>query len=182
MTDLHNEKITQVEKAIMKFKRPRNIGRNARKGVHGDRVNDPVVRVHTSSGAVGVGWSRINHEEAESLVGKTVGDLFQLPTGTNELGAKIDLSLWDLVAKLENQPLYQLLGARGSQSVELYDGSVYIDDLDASEEEAIEIFKDEVKTGHDFGLKNFKIKIGRGARWMPIIEGTQHCQRYPPAL
>ena len=172
MTDLHNEKITQVEKAIMKFKRPRNIGRNARKGVHGDRVNDPVVRVHTSSGAVGVGWSRINHEEAESLVGKTVGDLFQLPTGTNELGAKIDLSLWDLVAKLENQPLYQLLGARGSQSVELYDGSVYIDDLDASEEEAIEIFKDEVKTGHDFGLKNFKIKIGRGARWMPIIEGT----------
>ena len=36
----------------------------------------------------------------------------------------------------------------------------------------MEIFREEVKTGHDYGYKNFKIKIGRGARWMPVTEGT----------
>ena len=172
MLNLHGEKIVQIEKVVMKFKRPRLIGRNARIGVHGDTVTDPVVRIHTSGGAIGVGWSRLGREEAESLVGKTVGDVFQLPGGSNEAGAAIDLPLWDLVAKLSDQPLYKLLGARGSRAVELYDGSVYIDDLDASDEKAVEIFRDEVKTGHDYGYKNFKIKIGRGARWMPVTEGT----------
>ena len=173
MGDLHSEKIVQIEKVVMKFKRPRIIGRNARKGTHGEWVNDPVIRVHSQSGAVGVGWSRLGREEAESLIGKTINDVFQLPNGSNEAGKIIDLPLWDLAAKLSDQPLYQLLGARGSRSVELYDGSVYIDDLDASDEEAVAIFEDEVKTGHDFGLKNFKIKIGRGARWMPIETGTK---------
>ena len=168
----YGERIVRIEKVVMKFKRPRLIGRNARIGVHGDMVTDPVVRIHTNSGAIGVGWSRLGREEAETLVGKTVGDVFQLPGGSNEAGTVIDLPLWDLVAKLSDQPLYKLLGARGTRAVELYDGSVYIDDLDASDEEAVEIFRDEVKTGHDYGYKNFKIKIGRGARWMPITEGT----------
>jgi len=172
MLNLHGEKIVRIEKVVMKFKRPRLIGRNARIGVHGDMVTDPVVRIHTSSGTIGVGWSRLGREEAESLVGKAVGDVFQLPGGSNEAGTAIDLPLWDLVAKLSDQPLYKLLGARGARAVELYDGSVYIDDLDASDEEAVEIFRDEVKTGHDYGYKNFKIKIGRGARWMPVTEGT----------
>ena len=172
MLNLHGEKIVRIEKVVMKFKRPRLIGRNARIGVHGDMVTDPVVRIHTSSGAIGVGWSRLGREEAESLVGKAVGDVFQLPGGSNEAGTVIDLPLWDLVAKLSDQPLYKLLGARGSRAVELYDGSVYIDDLDASDEEAVEIFREEVKTGHDYGYKIFKIKIGRGARWMPVTEGT----------
>ena len=172
MPNLHGEKIVRIEKVVMKFKRPRLIGRNARIGVHGDMVTDPVVRIHTSSGAIGVGWSRLGREKAEALVSKSIGDVFQLPGGSNEAGTAIDLPLWDLGAKLSGQPLYKLLGARGSRAVELYDGSVYIDDLDASDEEAVEIFREEVKTGHDYGYKNFKIKIGRGARWMPVAEGT----------
>ena len=172
MPNLHREKIVRIEKVVMKFKRPRVVGRNARIGIHGDTVTDPVVRIHTNSGAIGVGWARLDREEAEALVGKPVGDVFQLPSGSTEAGAAIDLPLWDLVAKLSGQPLYQLLGARGSRAVELYDGSIYIDDLDASDEEAVAIFHEEVKTGHEYGYKNFKIKVGRGARWMPVTEGT----------
>lgn len=172
MPNLHREKIVRIEKVVMKFKRPRVVGRNARIGIHGDTVTDPVVRIHTNSGAIGVGWARLDREEAEALVGKSVGDVFQLPSGSTEAGTAIDLPLWDLVAKLSGQPLYQLLGARGSRAVELYDGSIYIDDLDASDEEAVAIFHEEVKTGHEYGYKNFKIKVGRGARWMPVTEGT----------
>lgn len=172
MPNLHREKIVRIEKVVLKFKRPRVVGRNARIGIHGDTVTDPVVRIHTNSGAIGVGWARLDREGAEALVGKPVGDVFQLPSGSTEAGTAIDLPLWDLVAKLSGQPLYQLLGARGSRAVELYDGSIYIDDLDASDEEAVAIFHEEVKTGHEYGYKNFKIKVGRGARWMPVTEGT----------
>ena len=59
----------------------------------------------------------------------------------------MDLPLWDLVAKLSDLPLYKLLSARGSREVEVYDGSVYIDDPEADNDEAVAIFQEEVKTG-----------------------------------
>jgi len=72
---------------------------------------DPVVRIHTDSGAVGVGWSSLEREEAEGLIGKPLGHLFQLPAGCLPPGRIVDPPLWDLVAKLSDQPLYRLLGA-----------------------------------------------------------------------
>ena len=47
--------------------------------------------------------------------------------------AAIDLPLWDLAAKRERVPLYRLLGGRGRRAVELYDSSIYIDDLRAND-------------------------------------------------
>ncbi|MBK36610.1 MAG: hypothetical protein CME26_13920 [Gemmatimonadetes bacterium] len=163
--------IQRIQKVVLTFKRPRLIGRNAKRGVHGDTLTDPVVRIYSSSGATGIGWSRIDEAGARSLIGRPVSDLID-ETGTSEVGKAVDLPLWDLVARQSNLPLYQLLGARGSREVELYDGSIYIDDLDATDEEADTIFREEVATGHRYGYHNFKIKIGRGARWMPVIEGT----------
>lgn len=171
MGDLHGERIVGIEKVVLKFKRPRHIGHNARIGAHGDMVTDPVVRIHTSGGAVGVGWSRIGRDQAREVVGKAVGDLFRLPDGALPAGRALDLPLWDLAAKLLGKPLYQVLGARGSREVELYDGSIYIDDLGASDEEARAMFHEEVKLGQAYGYKHFKIKIGRGARWMPMAKG-----------
>ena len=173
MGDFQTERIVRIEKVVLRFKRPRVIGHNARIGRHGDGVTDPVVRIHADSGAVGVGWSRLGREQAEGFLGKAVGDLFTLPNGALDAGVVVDLPLWDLVAKLMGQPLYQLLGARGSRAVELYDGSIYIDDLKASDEEAVAIFQDEVKTGQAYGYNGFKIKIGRGARWMPMLKGLE---------
>lgn len=165
------DRIDRIEQVTLRFKRPRFVGKNARKGDHGDTVTDPVVRIHTSGGAIGVGWSRINSDTAEILVGKPLNSLFEPGRGSTKLGLPIDLPLWDLAAKLENQPLYKYLGARGSTEVELYDGSIYIDDLGKSDQEAIAIFQEEVATGNTFGYNNFKIKMGRGARWMGIEEG-----------
>jgi len=166
-----SERITAIDKVTLHGKRPRSIGCNARIGIHGPDVNDPVVRIHTESGAVGVGWSRIDRQTAEPLLGKRIDELFQLPDGCLEAGRDVDLCLWDLVARLAGLPLYKLLGARGSREVELYDGSIYIDDLEATDDEAIQLFHEEVRSGQQYGYRNFKIKIGRGARWMPIAAG-----------
>ena len=167
----NDRRIIRIEKAILHGTRPRSIGYNAQRATHGPAISDSVVRVYAGSGATGIGWSRVKREQAAQLVGKRVDELFELPAGSSEQGKAIDLPLWDLVAKLSEEPLYRLLGARGSQEVELYDGSIYIDDLDASDEEAARMFREEVQTGHEYGYRNFKIKIGRGARWMPSREG-----------
>ena len=166
-----SERITAIDKVTLHGKRPRAIGCNARIGTHGADVKDPVVRIHTESGAVGVGWSRIDRQTAEPLLGQRIDELFQLPDGCFEAGRDIDLCIWDLVARLAGFPLYKLLGARGSREVELYDGSIYIDDLEATDDEALQLFHEEVRSGQQYGYRNFKIKIGRGARWMPIAEG-----------
>ena len=173
MSDISRERITRIERVEVRSSRPRDIGFNSRKGAHGTVVHDSVVRVHTASGAVGVGWSPLKRAAAESLLGRRLGELFHLPDGSLTEGVAIDLPLWDLAARLRGVPLYRLLGARGSRAVELYDGSIYIDDLDAGDGEAQEIFREEVRTGHRYGYRNFKIKIGRGARWMPTAAGLE---------
>ena len=173
MSDISRERITKIESIGVYSPRPRDIGFNSRKGAHGPVVHDSVVRVHTASGAVGVGWSRLERADAESLLGRRLGELFRLPEGSLGEGVAVDLPLWDLAARLQGVPLFRLLGARGSRAVELYDGSIYIDDLDADDAQAREIFREEVRTGHRYGYRNFKIKIGRGARWMPTAAGLE---------
>ena len=172
MSSTFSDPIVKIEKVVLRGKRPRSIGLNARIGAHGQAVSDPVVRICTEGGAVGIGWSSLDRERAESLLGMRPADLFEFPHGSKGAGAAIDLPLWDLAARCERAPLYQLLGGRGSREVELYDGSIYIDDLGATDDQARRIFHEEVRTGYNHGYRNFKIKIGRGARWMPVREGT----------
>ena len=167
------ERIVRIEKSMLRGTRPRSIGYNARIPTHGPRIADAIIRVHTEGGVTGIGWSGLQQEQAQQLVGRTVGELFQLPDGSLEEGMIIDLPLWDLVARGMDLPLHRLLGARGSRQVEVYDGSIYIDDLEASDEEAIDIFHGEVTSGQEHGYRNFKIKVGRGARWMPTDAGLE---------
>jgi L-alanine-DL-glutamate epimerase-like enolase superfamily enzyme len=170
---MSNAHIVRIERIMLASPRPRFVGNNSTKGAHGDTVHDSVVRVHTDGGAVGVGWANIDREVATALVGRRLDDLFVLPAGALPPGLPIDLPLWDLAAKLAGLPLYRLLGARGDRAVELYDGSIYIDDIEADDSEAIDIFRQEVRTGQEYGYHNFKIKIGRGARWMPMVAGLE---------
>ena len=174
MHEVPKGKITRIDKCILRGTRPRSIGYNARIPTHGAKVTDPVVKISTASGAWGLGWSRINETAAKELLGKEISELFQLPDGALDIGLSIDLPLWDLVARMMELPLYRLLGARGKRQVEIYDGSIYIDDLAAEDEAQVkDIFHREVATGHEHGYLNFKIKIGRGARWMPQLEGLK---------
>ena len=174
MHEIPKGKITCIEKCVLRGTRPRHSGFNARVPAHGEQIADPVVRVRTDGGAWGLGWSSIDEATAQALLGKEIGDLFQLPDGCLPAGRPLDLPLWDLVARMMALPLYRLLGARGKREVEVYDGSIYIDDLEATDEEQVQdIFRREVATGHEHGYLHFKIKVGRGARWMPTDAGLK---------
>ncbi len=166
-----DERIVRIEKSIIRGTRPRSIGYNARIPTHGRRIVDSVVRLEAANGAWGIGWSNIDRPAAEALLGASIGQLFRLPEGSLPGGRAVDLPLWDLVARLMHLPLYRLLGARGRRQVELYDASIYIDDLQLSDEEAVSLFRQEVESGQEYGYRNFKIKVGRGARWMEPAAG-----------
>jgi L-alanine-DL-glutamate epimerase-like enolase superfamily enzyme len=144
---------------------------NGRIGPHSQAIRDPVIRLETASGLWGLGWSRATRAEVEPLLGRTLAEIFDPAHGAIAEAQCVDLALWDIAARADGQPLYRLLGGAGRREVELYDGSIYIDDLDLDERGAVELFEQEVRAGQDYGFRNFKIKVGRGARWMPPAEG-----------
>jgi L-alanine-DL-glutamate epimerase-like enolase superfamily enzyme len=39
------------------------------------------------------------------------------------------MALWDLAGKVTGEPVYELLGGKGSKKVPVYDGSIYFADL-----------------------------------------------------
>ena len=166
LEQVYTERIDAVEKLTLRGRRPRDIGHNARIGTHGPRLSDPVVRLRTAGGGWGIGWSTLKEEEAEALIGRTVGELFRMPEGATAIGSRVDLPLWDLVARLLDLPLFRLLGARGSRRVPVYDASIYIDDLELDDAGAQDLFTKEVEDGQSHGYHHFKVKVGRGARWM----------------
>lgn len=171
LEDVYTERIDAIEKLTLRGRRPRDIGHNARIGRHGPRLNDPVVRLRTTGGGWGIGWSPLTQEEADLLIGRTIGDLFRMPDGSTAAGQKVDLPLWDLVARLLDLPLFRLLGARGSRKVPVYDASIYIDDLELDDAGARELFTQEIEAGQAAGFHHFKVKVGRGARWMEPAAG-----------
>ena len=82
------------------------------------------------------------------------------------------MPLWDLAGKVLDKPVYQLLGGAGPQRVPAYDGSIYFADLLPEHvRQPLDRFKVEIDMGLERGHRAFKIKIGRGAKWMPPDEG-----------
>ncbi len=65
----------------------------------------------------------------------------------------VDIALWDLVGKLSNKPVWQLLYGVGRTKIPCYASSVYIKERDAMCREAAEQV--------DKGFRAVKIKIGR---------------------
>lgn len=177
MIDLPHDRIVRIERGTLTGRRPRCCMYNGRMvgpiyaAGHGDTVRDPLVRLVTAGGAEGLGHARLPREAAEALVGQPLDALFRLPEGCTPAGRPVDLPLWDLAARMAGLPLYRLLGARGSREVTAYDGSIYIDDVGKTDEEAVAIYREEVAVGHAHGLRHFKVKVGRGAYWMPTEEG-----------
>ncbi|MFB9278714.1 enolase C-terminal domain-like protein [Cohnella cellulosilytica] len=170
-------RIEKIEWAILPGKRARAAGLNARRGVHGIDVPLQLARI-TIAGETGFGWSRITKQAAQELIGTKVKDVF----GSNGTIAanyrSIEYPLMDWFGNVQGKPVYSLI-ARNEEREQLlklpcYDTSLYFDDLHLLEElAAVELMMAEAAEGKAQGHINFKIKVGRGARYMPLIEGTK---------
>jgi len=156
-------------------RRPKLVGNNSRLGLHGDHTTDRMVRLFTNAGVEGIGHCRAPQEEVASLLGKNPFEFFldSQPGFKSPLGSA-SMPLWDLVGKVLGKPVYRLLGAKGSERVPVYDGSIYFADLLPEHlNRWQDRFKEEIDMGLARGHRAFKIKVGRGAKWMPAEEGFQ---------
>jgi len=163
-------RITRIEAAHLRGDRSRTVGRNACKGVHGRHATDPVVRLHTDAGVTGWGWSRAkkNATATRHLLGQRLADVFDPATGTRGPFLSLDFPLWDLAGRVLKRPVWALLGGEGPHPVPAYDGSIYFDDLDpeTGKDRGLGPVLEAVAKGLERGFTAFKVKIGRGHKWM----------------
>jgi len=173
---LNEARITRIEGVTLSGTRPRVVGRNARLGVHGRHGSDLVVRLHTDTGATGWGWSWAKKDAAptRNLLGQRVADVFDPATGTRGPFLALDFPLWDLAGRLLGRPVHAMLGDAGPGPVPVYDGSIYFDDLDpeTGKDRGIGPVMEAVAMGLEHGFRAFKVKIGRGHKWMDAKEGV----------
>lgn len=176
-------RVVKVEWAQLEGQRPRHAGSNARLGEHGFTVRVPIARLTLDDGSTGFGHSRATPQDAQRISGRTLAELFLPGRGSTEAGRAFDFPFWDLVGKRLEQPVYRVAASFVGKStdkavtplyVPCYDTSLYFDDLHLpDQDEAVALIADEARQGFACGHRNFKIKVGRGARHLPLEEGTQ---------
>jgi D-galactarolactone cycloisomerase len=164
-------RITRIVGFDVVSRRPKMVGKNSRLDVHGDRFTDRMVRIYTNAGIEGIGNCRAEQDRLRPLLGKSVMELAGPLAAQAALGNGT-MPIWDLAGKILGKPAYEQLGGKGPPQVKVYDGSIYFADLLPENAAApLDRFKKEIDMGLAIGHRAFKIKIGRGAKWMPASEG-----------
>jgi L-alanine-DL-glutamate epimerase-like enolase superfamily enzyme len=166
-------RITRAVGFDLTSRRSKVAGRNAQREVHGDRGNDRMVRLYTNAGVEAVGNCRAEKDAVAKLIGKDPFSFYRQGDRRFEgpLGAGT-MPLWDLAGKLLKKPGYELMGGAGKAKVPVYDGSIYFADLlPQYADRWQDRFREEIDMGRKIGHVAFKIKIGRGHKWMRRDEG-----------
>lgn len=175
--ELKRHKITKVERINYEYHWPRHVGKNARKGNHGQYHQSEVFKLYTDQGAMGwaLGRDRLSDEELFQLEGKLVSDLISPENGMRpDLNPLVDLALHDLMGVILQEPVYKLLGAKGTKKTPVYSGMIYFDELEPEDNPAgMDKILENCQWDIDFGYRQLKVKIGRSGMWYPHDEGMK---------
>lgn len=177
--ELDYHTIEQVITKRVRLSYPRFVSKNAIRGNHGTGIDETLCELTTTQGAKGwaiVRWGNAEKEISEYLVGKKVSDLFSPSVGvTDATVMPCDFALHDLAGKILNKPVYELMGASKPETTLCYSGMIYFDDLTSfyTQPAGVDIILKECRFDYDLGYRQFKLKIGRGNKWMPKEAGIQ---------
>jgi D-galactarolactone cycloisomerase len=178
-SELEYHTIEKVSTKKLRINYPRFVSKNAIRGNHGWGYDETVCELVTNKGATGWGvvlWKHSEKEVSDYLIGKKVSALFSPGEGLiDQAAAYCDIALHDLAGKILNKPVYELMGASQPQTTLCYSGMIYFDDLTTFYNKAagVDIILKECKFDYDLGYRQFKLKIGRGNKWMPKSAGIQ---------
>ena len=162
----------------VKLSYPRLVGKNAQLGIHGHGPTVTLCTLSTKQGASGIGMLRGSEEKAEEIFnqikGKKVSEVFSVDSGVTDLSQVFDIPLHDLAGVILKKPVYQLLGQESPIITKCYSGMVYMDDVDIKDtRKAFDKILEECFYDYKRGYRQFKLKIGRGFKWMPAEEGLK---------
>jgi len=171
---LENHRLERIEAIKSQDRFSRFVGRNAHGKPKAFGAGNQIRVLTTDQGARGWAASAAPEESLRSLIGHKISDLFALETGTRDLALGIDQPLYDLVGRILEKPVYQLMGCKGSQNVPIYSSSIYFDDLEPEENPGgLSNIVASCQQDYDAGYRAIKLKIGRGLKWMNPDEGLQ---------
>lgn len=171
---LSEHRIQRIETRTLQDRYPRLVGRNARLGHHGRGGQYQIRVLITDKGAKGWGMSHGPDEQVQKFIGSRVSELFDTDEGTNEDALLLDIPLHDLAGAILGVPVYALLGAKGTKKLPIYSGAIYFDDLDPDDKpRGIAGVLSSCQQDYEAGYRAFKLKIGRGFKWMPKEEGIK---------
>ncbi len=180
--ELKQFKITRITGFRHVCPRPKLVGKNARLDVHGKQTSENVLRIATDQGIEGVGIGNAKPEIARQMLGHTLHEFWRPGLGVVSPLDRADHALFDLVGKALKQPAWKLLTGGGPEWVPVYDGSIYFNDLlppqpplkkNGKERTGVDRILEEVEFSLDAGHRSFKIKVGRGHKWMENQAGFQ---------
>jgi L-alanine-DL-glutamate epimerase-like enolase superfamily enzyme len=169
-------RLNEIAMANIPYKRRRVAGKNARLGVHGWGGEFPGVRIKAGN-AEGFGWCILDRREAELMLGVPIRAMFRNDGMLRQEYRGLEFPLLDWLGNTLHKPVYEIVKKTEvpvPYSVPVYDTTIYFDELDIkNDKEAVNFILSEVSQGLEKGHKNFKIKIGRCAMWMPLKEGLR---------
>ena len=174
--ELKKHKIEKAELLEFDFHWPRQVGKNARKGVHGQFHKNEALKLTTAQGAIGWGLSSNKIEgQLNQLQGKFVSELISPENGMRHgLSQYMDLALHDLMGVILNKPVYELLGAKGTKNTPVYSGMIYFDELEPeANPSGMSKIIENCQWDIDYGYRQLKVKIGRSGKWYPHDEGLK---------
>ncbi len=155
-------------------KRPRSLGGNARRGVHGDQVYMDHVSI-SIGGITGHGPSSADQADAQRLIQTPVKELFDSNNRVAPDFLEFEFPLIDWLGKQQGVPAWKLYareGASPGEGVPAYASSLYFDDL-GTDGGGVKKICDNALTDWERGHRAFKIKVGRGAWHMDLEDGIQ---------
>ncbi|MCU0455247.1 MAG: hypothetical protein MUE74_03005 [Bacteroidales bacterium] len=175
--ELTYHKISGIKFTTIRLNYPRQVGKNSQLDIHGWGPVSGIHVLYTDKGAAGWGMNRGSEKQLaskfESIKGKPVSELITPGSGVISPDDEgFDFSLYDLAGTILGKPVYQLLGKKKPEIHPCYSGMIYFDDLEpASAPAGVEKILEECRFDYDYGYRQFKLKIGRGNKWMEKEQG-----------
>ncbi|MEN1679741.1 MAG: enolase C-terminal domain-like protein [Planctomycetota bacterium] len=175
-SELTKHRVAEITTRRVPYRWPRLVGKNAKRGVHGQDRTDLVAVLKTDQGATGWGLAHPGAGgQAERVQGKTVSELIDPTWGIADgVPQSFDFALHDLAGVILGQPVYKLLGAAGPRKVPCYSGMIYFDELEPEDNPAgFDRVLANCEWDLDYGYRQLKVKIGRGNRWYARDKGLR---------
>ncbi len=176
---LLGQTISEIRFKEFRARYPRLHGKNAVKSYHGFGGSVQIAQIFTEEGVSGWGSLCKDLESARTagkqLVGANVADVFQPDIGlTDDRFAAFDIALHDLAGKILQMPVARMMNPNAELQARVYDGAIYMNDIIPEErpQGSNQIYQD-CQQDWALGHRTFKIKIGRGYKWMDHDEGLK---------
>ena len=171
---LGEHRIARIDARRLQDRYPRSVGPNSRGRPVGRGGGYQVRAIVTDRGAAGWGMCHAGDAQVKRFVGTRVSDLFDLRAGTADEAFILDKLLYDLAGNILHRPTYELLGGSGPRQVDLYSGAIYMEDVvPPGRERGVRAVVDACRQDYEAGYRAFKLKIGRGRKWMERAAGLR---------